>query len=160
MKKSIASSVLAFSLLGLSQTTFACENHFGGAMGRYGFAGGMPQHTGFAPIEPVFKLKHTPLAKVVLGEDHAIKVEYKRPFTSDEVTLELTSSDGVQLQDQTLQLEEVEGTVDVRFTLNKPGLSSIAMKVTGEHKGKTVSRSSVVYISPKKTKPAEQVSQR
>ena len=106
---------------------------------------------GLTAPEPVFKLKHAPVAKAVLGEPSELTINFQRPWRSSSVTMDFKSTQGIQLIDTSIALEDFDGAVKVRYLLQKPGFNNITIKISGEYKGEPVSISRVVYIQPKKT---------
>lgn len=144
-----------------AQASYACGNAFHLYLDpeEYGVVGGtLIRLAGLAPPEPVFKLKHQAVAKVVLGENQELVIDYKRPWFSSDVKLSLVSSKGIKLEEEAIELEDVDGKVTVKYSLHDKGYNTIKMKMSGTHKGKKVERSSVVYIQAKK-EPAPQVVQ-
>jgi hypothetical protein len=86
------------------------------------------------------------VAKATLGEEAEITVEYKRPWRSSNVYMELKSTSGIRLIDDSIALEEFDGSVKVRYSLEKAGLNSITIQVNGEHKGQSITNSRMIYI--------------
>lgn len=146
------SSLLLFCLVIFVQKASACGLH--GIYidpNEFGVIGGAAiRMVGLAPPEPVFKITHRSMAKVALGEESNITVEYERPWFSRDVRMELTSTGGVSLEQSSIELDSFDGVVNVRFSLDKPGYNNIKLKVTGIHKGEQVERSSVIYVQAKK----------
>lgn len=117
----------------------------------FGVVGGtFIRMAGLAPGEPVFKVKHRSMAKVALGAESEVRIEYERPWLSRDVRMELVGTAGVSLETDSIALDRLDGEVKVRFSLDKPGFNNIKIKVSGLHKGKPVERSSVIYIQAKK----------
>ena len=58
---------------------------------------------GLAPPESVFKLKHPPVTKAILGENSEITIEYERPWRSKNVHMQLKSTSGIKLNDKSLK---------------------------------------------------------
>ncbi|ARN72703.1 hypothetical protein [Oceanicoccus sagamiensis] len=113
---------------------------------------------GLTAPEPVFKLKHAPVAKAVQGEPSELTINFERPWRSSNVTMQFKSTPGIQLIDTSIALEDFEGAVKLRYLLEKPGFNNITIKISGEYKNESISSSRVVYIQPKKTlrKPTNQ----
>jgi hypothetical protein len=60
--------------------------------------------------------------------------------------MELKSTSGIRLIDNSIALEEFDGSVKLRYSLEKAGLNSITIKVNGEHKGQSITNSRMIYI--------------
>lgn len=147
MVQRLISIAIAFYLTLVSSQVAACFNHFYLNPDNYGVVKGTAiKLAGLAPPEPVFKLKHPPVAKATLGEESEITVEYKRPWRSSNVYMELKSTSGIRLIDDSIALEEFDGSVKVRYSLEKAGLNSITIQVNGEHKGQSITNSRMIYI--------------
>jgi len=147
MVQRFISIAIAFYLALVSSQVAACFNHFYLNPDNYGVVKGTAiKLAGLAPPEPVFKLKHPPVAKATLGEESEITVEYKRPWRSSNVYMQLKSTSGIRLIDNSIALEEFDGLVKVRYSLEKAGLNSITIQVNGEHKGQSVTSSRMIYI--------------
>ena len=147
MVQRFISIAIAFYLALVSSQVAACFNHFYLNPDNYGVVKGTAiKLAGLAPPEPVFKLKHPPVAKATLGEESEITVEYKRPWRSSNVYMKLKSTSGIRLIDNSIALEEFDGLVKVRYSLEKAGLNSITIQVNGEHKGQSVTSSRMIYI--------------
>lgn len=142
----------------IAQSSYACGGAFHLYMDPddYGVVGGtLIRLAGLAPPEPVFKLKHKPVAKVSLEEEHQLVIEYKRPWFSNDVSLSFVGTPGIQLKDEKVELEDYSGEVVLNYSLHNKGYNTIKLVMSGEHKGKTVERSTVVYVQAKKEKPPE-----
>ena len=149
-------TLFALQLLLLAPLANACAGHIYINPDNYGFLGRTAiKLAGLAPPEPVFKIKHVPMVKAPLGTEQELVVEYERPWFSDDVSVLLTSTAGVKIHENIVELEDYKGTVNIRFSLEKNGYNSISLKVSGKHKGEIVNHSSIVYIRAKKTEPAE-----
>lgn len=147
MVQRLISIAIAFYLALVSSQVAACFNHFYLNPDNYGVVKGTAiKLAGLAPPEPVFKLKHPPVAKATLGEESEITVEYKRPWRSSNVYMQLKSTSGIRLIDNSIALEEFDGLVKVRYSLEKAGLNSITIQVNGEHKGQSITNSRMIYI--------------
>jgi len=147
MVRKLFTIAVLFYLALVSSQAAACFNHFYLNPDNYGVIKGTAiKLAGLAPPEPIFKLKHPPVAKATLGEEAEITVEYKRPWRSSNVYMELKSTNGIRLIDNSIALEEFDGSVKLRYSLEKAGLNSITIKVNGEHKGQSVSNSRMIYI--------------
>lgn len=147
MVQRLISIAIAFYLTLVSSQVAACFNHFYLNPDNYGVVKGTAiKLAGLAPPEPVFKLKHPPVAKATLGEESEITVEYKRPWRSSNVYMQLKSTSGIRLIDNSIALEEFDGLVKVRYSLEKAGLNSITIQVNGEHKGQSITNSRMIYI--------------
>ena len=147
MVQRFISIAIAFYLALVSSQVAACFNHFYLNPDNYGVVKGTAINLAvLAPPEPVFKLKHPPVAKATLGEESEITVEYKRPWRSSNVYMQLKSTSGIRLIDNSIALEEFDGLVKVRYSLEKAGLNSITIQVNGEHKGQSVTSSRMIYI--------------
>lgn len=147
MVRKLFTIAVLFYLALVSSQAAACFNHFYLNPDNYGVIKGTAiKLAGLAPPEPIFKLKHPPVAKATLGEEAEITVEYKRPWRSSNVYMELKSTSGIRLIDNSIALEEFDGSVKLRYSLEKAGLNSITIKVNGEHKGQNVSNSRMIYI--------------
>ena len=147
MVRKLFTIAVLFYLALVSSQAAACFNHFYLNPDNYGVIKGTAiKLAGLAPPEPIFKLKHPPVAKATLGEEAEITVEYKRPWRSSNVYMELKSTNGIRLIDNSIALEEFDGLVKLRYSLEKAGLNSITIKVNGEHKGQSVSNSRMIYI--------------
>ena len=147
MVRKLFTIAVLFYLALVSSQAAACFNHFYLNPDNYGVIKGTAiKLAGLAPPEPIFKLKHPPVAKATLGEEAEITVEYKRPWRSSNVYMELKSTSGIRLIDNSIALEEFDGSVKLRYSLEKAGLNSITIKVNGEHKGQSVSNSRMIYI--------------
>ncbi len=147
MVRRLFTIAVLFYLALVSSQAAACFNHFYLNPDNYGVIKGTAiKLAGLAPPEPIFKLKHPPVAKATLGEEAEITVEYKRPWRSSNVYMELKSTSGIRLIDDSIALEEFDGAVKVRYSLEKVGLNSITIKVNGEHKGQNISNSRMIYI--------------
>jgi len=153
MIRRIASLALLFCLSLVAHKPLACGAHdIYINPGEFGLIGGtVIRLAGLAPPEPVFKIKHRSMARAELGSESDITIEYDRPWFSKDVRMELSSTDGVTLKEKTIELDKFDGSVDVSFTLDKPGFNNIKIKVSGLHKGEVVQRSSVIYIQAKKS---------
>ena len=150
MVRKLFTIAVLFYLALVSSQAAACFNHFYLNPDNYGVIKGTAiKLAGLAPPEPIFKLKHPPVAKATLGEEAEITVEYKRPWRSSNVYMELKSTNGIRLIDDSIALEEFDGSVKLRYSLEKAGLNSITIKVNGEHKGQNVSNSRMIYIRAK-----------
>lgn len=149
VQKLLSIAVLCYLAL-VSSHAAACFNHFYVNPDNYGpIKGTAIRLAGLAPPEPIFKLNHPPVAKAMLGENSEITIEYERPWRSDNVTMELKSTSGIKLLDESIALEDFKGSVKVRYSLEKAGLNSITIKVSGEHKGESVSGSRMIYVRAK-----------
>lgn len=153
MFKKLLPLALLVNLSLTTQVAVACGAHnFYLNPDEYGLIGGtVIKLVGLAPPEPVFKVKHVPMTKVMLGVESEITVEYERPWFSSNVRMQLSSSSGVSLMDDVVELDDFDGTVKVNFSLEKPGYNTIRVKVVGVHKGEEVAHSSVIYIQAKKS---------
>ena len=147
MVRRLFTIAVLFYLALVSSQAAACFNHFYLNPDNYGVVKGTAiKLAGLAPPEPIFKLKHPPVAKATLGEESEITVEYKRPWRSSNVYMQLKSTSGIRLIDNSIALEEFDGLVKVRYSLEKAGLNSITIKVNGEHKGQSITNSRMIYI--------------
>jgi hypothetical protein len=147
MVRRLFTIAVLFYLALVSSQAAACFNHFYLNPDNYGVVKGTAiKLAGLAPPEPIFKLKHPPVAKATLGEEAEITVEYKRPWRSSNVYMELKSTSGIRLIDNSIALEEFDGSVKLRYSLEKAGLNSITIKVNGEHKGQSITNSRMIYI--------------
>ncbi|BFM17735.1 hypothetical protein R50073_39180 [Maricurvus nonylphenolicus] len=153
MFKHILSFTLLFNLVFAAQNAAACGAHnFYLNPDEYGVIGGtFIKLAGLAPPEPVFKVKHVPMTKVTLGVESEITVDYERPWFSSDVRIQLSSSAGVSLAEEIIDLDDYDGSVKVNFSLEKPGYNTIRVKVIGVHKGEEVAYSSVIYVQAKKS---------
>ena len=153
MFKHILSFTLIFNLVFASQNASACGAHnFYFDPDEHGVIGAtFIKLAGLARPEPVFKVKHVPVAKVTLGVQSEITVDYKRPWFSSDVRMQLSSSAGVNLTDEIIDLDDYHGSVKVNFSLEKPGFNIIRMEVIGMHKGEEVVHSSAMYVQAKKS---------
>lgn len=153
MLKNLLSLVLLVNFTLIAHSTAACGAHnFYLNPDEYGLIGGtFIKLVGLAPPEPVFKVKHIPMTKVTLGVQSEITVEYERPWFSNNVRMQLSSSAGVSLAEEIIELNDYDGSVKVNFALEKPGYNTIRVKVIGVHKGEEVASSSVIYVQAKKS---------
>ena len=138
---------LSFALLLASQQALACGYHMYLDPEQYGFIGGtVIKMAGLAPPEPAFKIEHPPTTKVSVGEEAAITISYNRPWRSENVKISLTGTSNIELLQDELALEELEGEVTARFKLLGPGYNSIKIAVSGDHKGQPVVQHSIIYV--------------
>jgi hypothetical protein len=146
-------SITIFSYLTLiSSYSLACTEHFDLNPGNYGFIkGAVIRLAGLSPPEPVFKLKHPPVAKAVLGKKSQVIVAFERPWFSKNVQMQLESTSGIKLTDKSIALDDMEGSVSVGYTLETGGFNTITIQVTGEHKGQTSRSRRVIYVRAEKT---------
>lgn len=152
MLKKLLSIAVSFYLALISSHAAACAGHLYLNPDNFGVMGNLAiKLAGLAPPEPIFKLKHPPLAKATLGEESEITVEYERPWFSKDVHMQLKSSNGITLIDKYVALDDYDGTLKIRYLLEKPGHNSIKIQVNGVHKGQSVISSRVIYIQPKKS---------
>jgi hypothetical protein len=150
IKKLLSIALLLYFAL-ISQQVGACANHMYLNPDSFGMLKGAAiRLAGLAAPEPVFKIKHPPVAKVMLGEKSEITIEYDRPWRSDNVRMQLTSTSGIKLMDKSIALDDYDGTVKVRYILEKPGFNKITIRLMGEFKGESVVSAREVYIQPKK----------
>ena len=123
-----------------SAPSFACFEHMFAA-------GGM----GMAVPERVFQLGHARMAKVPVGEESQIVIQYTIPPYSDNVKLHLSGIGKIELIDKEMDLPGSSGAVSVRFLMTVAGVSSIILTVMGEHEGEAVRESSAIYLLPQET---------
>lgn len=148
--KKFLTAFMALHLVVLAPLAGACGAHIALNPEEFGFFGRTAiKLAGLGPKEPVFKLKHVPMVKAPLGSEQEIVVEYERPWFSDDVKVVLHSTAGIQLPDKTLELEDYDGTIKIRYSLEKSGYNYISLRVSGTHRGDEVTQSSIVYIRPK-----------
>ena len=151
MLKQILSITLFLNLTLVADNTTACAGHIYLSPDKFGVIGGtMIKLAGLAPLEPTFKIKHIPMTKAVVGAKSEITIEYDRPWLSKDVSMQLSSTSGVSLLDETIKLDDFGGTVKIHYLLEKAGYSTINIKVSGVHKGKRIVNTSIIYIQSKK----------
>lgn len=151
MFKHILAVALCLNLMLTAQLASACGNHFYLNPDQLGFIGGAAiRLAGLAPPEPVFKVKHPPIAKILLDTQSEITIEYNRPWRSRNVRMQLSSSSGVTLEEKDIELTDYDGQGTVHFSLERAGYNTISIKVVGAHKGEQVASSSVIYVQAKK----------
>jgi hypothetical protein len=135
----------------ISQLAFSCANHFYVNTDNLGFVKGTVMRlAGLAAPKPTFELKHSPVAKATLGEISELVIEYDRPWFSRNAQIQLKSSKGIKLIDETAVLEDFNGVVKIRYSLEKSGFNNITIRVSGEYKGESVVSNSMVYVQARK----------
>jgi asparagine N-glycosylation enzyme membrane subunit Stt3 len=144
-------SVASATLMMIAATNaVACGNHLYMDPNQYGFFGRTAfKLAGLSAPEPVFKINHPSMAKVEIDEESQVVIEYDRPWRSDNVELTISSTAGITLPLKNIELDDLDGEVKLPFLLTKSGYNSITIKVTGEHKGKPVTSTSMVYVRAK-----------
>ena len=76
MLKKLLSIAVSFYLALISSHAAACAGHLYLNPDNFGVMGNLAiKLAGLAPPEPIFKLKHPPLAKATLGEESEITVD-------------------------------------------------------------------------------------
>jgi hypothetical protein len=151
MLKKLLSITAFFYLALISHQTTACADHLYLNPDDYGVVKRTAlRWVGLVAPEPVFKLKHPSVAKATPGETSEITIEYERPWLSRNVHMELKSTSGIKLMDKSIALDDFDGTVKIRYLLEKPGYNSITINLNGEHKGQGVANYRVIYIQAKK----------
>ncbi len=141
---------ISFAALLASQQVLACGYHMYLDPEQYGFIGGtVIKMAGLAPPEPTFKIEHAPTTKVEIGAESAITISYSRPWRSENVKIKLNGTSNIEMIDEELSLEELEGEVTARFKLLRPGYNSIKIAISGDHKGEPVVQHSIVYVGAK-----------
>lgn len=154
LKRNIVTYFLALGIMSVSTHVIACADHLYYDTQNMGFLGkAAARMVGLAPPERVFKLKHTATAWAVVGEQEEIEVEYRRPFFAKAVRIELSGSDKVELSEDSFQLDDRTGVVNIRFQVKALGYNTINLTVLGEHKGELVREYSRIYVRSK-AKPA------
>jgi hypothetical protein len=152
MFQKFLSITILFYLGFVSSQAAACGNHFSLNPDNFGvIRGAAIRLAGLAPPEPVFKLKHPPVAKAILGENSEITIEYERPWRSKNVHMQLKSTSGIKLNDKSIALDDFDGSIRIRYSLETAGFNSITMQVNGEHKGQSIFSRRVIYVQAKKT---------
>lgn len=151
MIKKILTYALPPILLLTASIVTACAGHMYINPDQFGFIGGaVIKLAGLAPPEPVFKLKHAPVQKVAVGDDSEFTIKYKRPWRSDNVSIYLSSTSGIDIPKKKFELSDYSGDITINFSLQKAGFNRINIKVSGENKGEEAVSHSVVYIQAKK----------
>ena len=155
IKTVVITGICACLALATTQS-LACDvyatghTHF--SFGKLGFrSGALVSREGLA-ADRVFKLKHTPIRKVPLGEESEIVIDYERPLLSTNVVIEVSGSDNVEIVEKDLELSDFNGSVRARFLLTGDGYDAITLTVSGDYKGGTVSESSTVRVGVKRVK--------
>ena len=137
-------AALLFAML--SQAAHGCMNHFYFSSMAFANDKLSAGEGAFGLPEPVFKMNHSPLAKVALDRESGVVVHYERPPESGNVTIKLTGSKNIELIDETLVLDEVRGTVRARFKLIGKGFDFVDFAISGTYEGESVSQYSRVYV--------------
>ena len=135
----------------VSQHSIACAAHLSFDPDNYGFFGRtLIKLAGLAPPEPVVKLDHVPTTMVALNEDSTITIDYKRPWRSKDVSIQLAGSRNIELQNDNITLEKTRGSVEAKFRLKAAGYNNITLTITGNHKGKPFNQVSRVFVGARK----------
>ena len=146
MKYILTAASLCLGLV--SMQTSACGNHMFGS-GNMSFGEAIMSYRSKAP-KRTFNLTHPLIAKVTLGEESEVLIDYERPWLSKDVTVTLTGTENVELIDSEMDLAEYNGTIRARFVLTDDNFDAITVVVSGEHNGDTVSQSSKIYVRTKR----------
>lgn len=147
MNKIIHLLLICIPLILSSTRASACGAHFMIDPDQMGFFGGaMVRMAGLAPPEPVFDIDHPRMMKSVVGAETEVAIAYSRPFFSKNVSLTITGTNNVALDQDQIILQDREGTVTVSFELTGSGYDYITLTVTGEHKGEVVREVARVYV--------------
>ena len=142
-----------------TQSAMACQAHMGLDASNMGFMSRTAARmVGMLPPPPVFELHHPNMVMATVGEETGVSVEYTRPFFSKDVTLTVTGSKNIVLEQEQWVLDERTGTLDIPYTLNGKGYDTILVTVAGEHQGKAVKESRRIYVRPR-SEPASVVAQ-
>ena len=152
MTKIITAVSLYLGMSLLANYASACFFHYGQGYG--GFSGDQANPTAaFTAPEKIFSVKHPPTAVAIINEYSEITLEYDRPITSKNVSIQLTGSANVELLDQNIELIDFSGEITARFRLTGKGFDVITITVTGEHNGDSLRYSSRVYVRAKQAAP-------
>ncbi len=151
----ISSAALSLSLLGTQAN--ACLDHYYGDGGNGGFfnsSQGAAALRNLPKKEKIFKVKHPRATLVTTNEDANIEIDYDLPPKAKNVSLQFTANDNVEMLDQDIELEGLNGTATARFRVKEKGVDIITVTVSGEHEGEILSYSSTVYINAKPATPS------
>jgi len=122
------SVITATLLMGISNHVLACGNHLYMDPSQYGFLGRTAiKLAGLSASEPIFKITHPSMAKVEIGAESQLVIEYDRPWRSDNVELTISSTKGIRLPIKRIELDDLDGEVKLPFLLTKSGYNSIAI---------------------------------
>ncbi len=114
--------------MGISNHVLACGNHLYMDPSQYGFLGRTAiKLAGLSASEPIFKITHPSMAKVEIGAESQLVIEYDRPWRSDNVELTISSTKGIRLPIKRIELDDLDGEVKLPFLLTKSGYNSIAI---------------------------------
>ena len=65
--------------------------------------------------------------------------------------MQLKSTSGIKLNDKSIALDDYDGSIRIRYSLETAGFNSITIQVNGEHKGQSIFSRRVIYVQAKKT---------
>ena len=150
----IASASLSIALL--TGQANACLDHYYGDGGNGGFfnSAGASAIKNLPKPEKIFKVKHPRATLVTTNEDANIEIDYDLPPEAKNVSLQFTANENVEMLDQDIELEGLNGTATARFRVKEKGVDIITVIVSGEHEGEVLSYSSTVYINAKPATPS------
>ncbi len=154
MRKQTTFSALALIALLSSSTAFACMNHVSQFLpdpARYGPVGQTVfSWLGLAPPPPVYDLQHPYVQNATPGETKLITLEYTKPWFSDDASLEISASQGIELTQNKFTLSERAGSIPIEFRLSKSnGYDKIRFSINGVYQGESVSQSGMIYVRAK-----------
>ncbi|UTW45614.1 hypothetical protein KFE80_01400 [bacterium SCSIO 12696] len=147
MKKTFA-ALIALNFLLPIQYASACDLDGFGLNHYY-----VPGQSFLVPSGPKFQLWHPSVSRAPIGSSDEVAIKYNSPPSSEDLILTLTGTQGIELSEETIKLDQHKGTVTVRFSLNQDGHQTIKMKLTGKHDGKVNNHFSILYV---RAKEAEQ----
>lgn len=158
MYKNICVLSTALSLCLLSAQANACMDHYfyeqGNQAGLFSGSRAMSRMKRPSAQEKVFRLKHAPATVVIIDKDANLKIDYDLPPESLNVSLRFSTNNNVEMLDQDIVLNGLNGTANARFRVKKTGIDTITVTVSGEHEGQFLSYSSKIYINAKPATPS------
>ena len=148
------SALIVIATMIFTEISLACDEHFYLEPEDYNpLISALINLTGLSSPEAIFQVKHPQVAHAQVGQQSEMFLEYERPWFSRNVTMQLKSTPGIRLLDQTAKLDEYSGRVKVRYVLEKLGFNNIKIQVTGTHRGRSALSSKIIYIQPHFSKP-------